>query len=238
MIPMPRLLRLGAAAASVVLVIASPAVCAAENAPAWADGWRITTQSPYGFTSGAAPGSFFFRSTPGAAFTAPNGTRNFNDMLAARSLGFARDLGLDTMQATIGARMAEPLITNGFTPAYDDRRYSGIGPRVGLEGSRQLQPSLSLDWQFGAAMLFGNRGSDNAGTVTSVLPYSASNSSVVNVDGLLGLSYWFNAASKLTVGYRADAYLKDSTNFAVPSSAKQSTDRIDHGPMVRFTIQK
>ena len=112
MISLPRLPRLGAAAAFIVLVIASPAVRAAENAPASADGWRITTQGPYGFTSGAAPGSFFFRSTPGAAFTAPNGTRNFNDILAARSLGFARDLGLDTMQATLGARVAAPLIAN------------------------------------------------------------------------------------------------------------------------------
>ena len=59
--------------------------------------------------------------------------------------------------------------------------------------------------------------------------------SVLNVDGLLGLSYWFNAASKLTLGYRADAYFNKSApalNFTTPAQT------IDHGPMIKFTIQK
>ena len=42
----------------------------------------------------------------------------------------------------------------------------------------------------------------------------ASSGSVVNVDGLLGLSYWFDTASKLTLGYRAD-YFKGSPAFNI-----------------------
>ena len=59
-------------------------------------------------------------------------------------------------------------------------------------------------------MLFSDRTFDsNGGVANPVLPSYASSGSVVNVDGLLGLSYWFDTASKLTLGYRAD-YFKGS----------------------------
>src|SRR5581483_1972607 len=198
--------------------------------------WRVITQTPYGFSSGGAAGSYFFH-PPGAAFGAMNATRGFSDVLVGRNLGFARDLGLDSLQATFGARMADPLAGNGVAPAFDDRRYVGIGPRVGLEGSKKLPLSWSIDWQVGAAMLFGDRSADANG-VAVVPNYANANSSAVNVDGLLGLSYWFNAASKLTVGYRADAYLKNGGQLNAVAPAGQTGDRLDHGPLVRFTIQK
>lgn len=229
---------LGAGVLSITLLAAAPAL-AAEQPNAWKDGWSISTQGPYGFNSGGAPGSFFFQGQPGTAFTPSNGTRGFTDILAARSLGFGRDLGLDSMKATFGARMAEPLVSNGLTPSFDDRRHVGVGPRLGLEGSKQLRSSWTVEWQVGAAMLFGDRSADVNGATASLLPsYAAGNGSVVNVDGLLGLSYWFNAASKLTLGYRADAYFKGSSSVAPGLPAAQSADRLDHGPMVRFTIQK
>jgi hypothetical protein len=232
---------LGAGVLSMAL-LAGSAAHAAEQPAAWVDGWSIRTQGPYGFTSGGAPGSFFFQSTPGTAFTSANGTRGFNDILIGRSLGFGRELGLDSMNATIGARVAEPLITNGFTPGtpvLDDRRHVGMGPRLGLDGSKQLQPSWTVDWQVGASVLFGDSTTDVNGAAASVLPsYKSTNSPVVNVDGLLGLSYWFNAASKLTLGYRADAYFKNSSSFSPGLPAAQNADRLDHGPTVRFTIQK
>ena len=53
---------------------------------------------------------------------------------------------------------------------------------------------------------------------------------MVNVDGLLGLSYWFDTASKLTLGYRAD-YFKGSPAFSVTGATAESTDRVDHGPI-------
>lgn len=238
MLPLPPMIRLLLAAGvlSIAMLAGSTALFAAEQPSAWAEGWRISTQGPYGFSSGGAPGSFFFQSTPGTAFTSANGTRGFNDIMVARSLGFGRDLGFDSMNATIGARTAEPLITNGFTPALDDRRHAGSGPRVGLEGSKKLQSSWSVDWQVGAAMLFNGRTADGASA--SILPnYGGANSSVVNVDGLLGLSYWFSTASKFTLGYRAD-YFKNSSSFSAGLPAAQNTDRLDHGPVVRFTVQK
>jgi hypothetical protein len=198
------------------------------------DGWQFSTQGPFGFSSGGAPGSFYFHATPGTAFESSNGTRGFVDYSMAHGLSFGRELGIGNMQATFGVRASEPLISNGFTPAYDDRRFVGAGPRVGLQGSNQLQSSWSIDWQVGAAMLFDDKTLDT-GNVNPVIPNYASGGSMFSVDGLLGLSYWFNAASKLTLGYRADAYFNKNApalNLNTPSQT------IDHGPVIKFTIQK
>jgi hypothetical protein len=216
-------------------------VAAEETAPAKRDtAPRLSVQTPYGFSSGGSPGSYYFQTTPGSVFNSYNGTRGFTDVAVAQPLGFAREYGLGSISATLGARLAEPLIANGFTPAIDDRRFAGAGPRLGLQGSAPVNSAWNLEWQVGASMLFNNGAYAGAGTASSAAPYSGAQSgSVINVDGLLGLTHWFDAASKLTLGYRADAYLKNSQQLnlgGVPPP--QNADRVDHGPMVRFTIQK
>lgn len=226
------LLRAGILSA-IAAVTALPAR-ADDTQPAKQDRWQFSIQGPFGFSSGGAPGSFYFHATPGTAFESFNGTRGFVDYSMTHGLSLGRDLGIGNTQATFGVRVAEPLISNGFTPAFDDRRYTGSGPRLGLQGSSQLPASWSLDWQVGAAVLFGDK--SLAGDANPAIPnYAASTGSVLSVDGLLGLSYWFNSASKLTLGYRADAYFNKGTpalNYNTPSQT------IDHGPMIRFTIQK
>ena len=222
-----------------LLVVTLPA--RAEDAPAGLqDRWHFSVQTPYGFGSGGSPGSYYFQTTPGTAFSAYNGTRGFTDLSVAQPLGFARELGIGKVEATFGARVAEPLIANGFTPSVDSRRYLGVGPRLGLQGNAPVNSSWSVEWQVGASMLFGNGNSDGSNATNPLAPYSGSQTgSVVNVDGLLGLSHWFDAASKLTLGYRADAHLKDSTSLGLGGTPPaQNPDRLDHGPMVRFTIQK
>ena len=223
-----------------LLAAASP-LRAEDAAPAKRDtAPRLSVQTPYGFSSGGSPGSYYFQTTPGTAFNSYNATRGFTDLTVAQPLGFVRELGIGSVSATLGARVSEPLIVNGFTPAIDDRRYAGAGPRVGLQGNAPVNSSWNLEWQVGASMLFNNGALAGSATASPVTQYSASQTgSVVNVDGLLGLTHWFDAASKLTLGYRADAYLKNSQQLnlgGVPPP--QSADRIDHGPLVRFTIQK
>ena len=229
------------AAALLVAVLPARAQESTQDAPAsLQDRWHLSIQTPYGFNSGGSQGSYYFQTTPGTAFSAYNGTRGFTDLSIAQPLGFVRELGIGKVEATFGARVAEPLITNGFTPALESRRYLGVGPRLGLQGNAPVSSSWAVEWQVGASMLFGSGNSDGSNATNPLAPYSGSQSgSVVNVDGLLGLSHWFDAASKLTLGYRADAHLKDSTNLGLGGTPPvQSPDRIDHGPMVRFTIQK
>ena len=223
-----------------LLAAASP-LRAEDAAPAKRDtAPRLSVQTPYGFSSGGSPGSYYFQTTPGTAFNSYNATRGFTDLTVAQPLGFVRELGIGSVSATLGARVSEPLIVNGFTPAIDDRRCAGAGPRVGLQGNAPVNSSWNLEWQVGASMLFNSGALAGVATASPATQYSASQTgSVVNVDGLLGLTHWFDAASKLTLGYRADAYLKNSQQLnlgGVPPP--QNADRIDHGPLVRFTIQK
>jgi hypothetical protein len=92
-----------------------------------------------------------------------------------------------------------------------------------------------VDWKVGASVLSGDRSYDSA-VVNPLVPNQAG-SSALNVDGLLGLSYWFSSASKLTVGYRAD-YFKTSPTLNLSGAAADSGDHINHGPMIRFSVQK
>lgn len=221
-------------------VLAARLPAHADDAPTdKQDGWQFGVQGPSGFsgfTSGGARGSFYFQATPGTAFASGNGTRGFTDYSLAHGLSIGRDLGIGNVQATFGVRVADPLLSNGFTPAFEDRRYLGAGPHLGLQGSNRLESSWSVDWQIGAAVLFNDKSAGADGNVNSPIPnYAATSGSVVNVDGLLGLSYWFNSASKLTLGYRADAYFNKS---APPLNFNTPAQTIDHGPVIKFTIQK
>ena len=224
------------AGATAALVLLAAPLHAEETDAEARKGWEFTIQSPYGFASGGAQGSYYFQTTPGTAFGSLNGTRGFTDLSIARNFGLGRELGIGNTQITAGVRTAEPLIANGFTPSLDPRRFVGSGPRLGLAGDKPLDSSSAwrVEWQVGAAMLFNDQISANNTVVSNYA--TAPGGSLVNVDGLLGLSYFFNAASKLTVGYRADAYFKGSSGNS--AGLPPPTDHIDHGPMVRFTIQK
>ena len=198
------------------------------------DDWQFVTQGPLGLSSGGSRGSFYFQATPGTAFTSFNGTRGFVDYSMTHGLRFGNDLGIGDLQATFGVRVSEPLISNGFTPAFDDRRFTGAGPRIGLQGNNRLQ-SWSLDWQLGAAMLYSDKTLEAGNSNPAIPNYAAGNGSVLSVDGLLGLSYWFSSASKLTVGYRADAFFNKNAPAVNLNTPPQT---IDHGPVIKFTIQK
>jgi hypothetical protein len=227
---------------SVALLAMSPGARAAQPSPVWKDGWTINTPGKSNWVADGTASPFapstFFQGTPQTSFS-PGSAKDpygFADYSIGRTLGIARDYGLGNVQATFGARVSEPLAGNGSTPAYDPRRFIGSGPRLGLQGNKPLQSSWVVEWQVGASMLFGDRTLDaNGGVSNPVLPSLASSGSVFNVDGLLGLSYWFDTASKLTVGYRAD-YFKGTPALNITGAA--SDNAVDHGPIVRFSIQK
>jgi hypothetical protein len=224
---------------SVVLLAAPPGARAGEPSPVWKDGWTINIPGQSNWVSDGTPSPFYLQSTPSTPYV-PGSVKNpygFADYSIGRTLSLGQELGLGNMQATLGVRMAEPLASNGFTPSFDPRRYLGVGPRLGLEGNQPLQSSWVVEWQVGAALLNGNRTFDTGGgVINSPLPNFANSGSVVNVDGLLGLSYWFDSASKLTLGYHAD-YFKGSSAFNIGTAA-DNANRVDHGPLVRFSIQK
>src|SRR5262245_40514425 len=91
-----------AALAAVLLAAASP-LRAEETAPAKRDtAPRLSLQTPYGFNSGGSPGSYYFQTTPGTAFSSYNATRGFTDLAVAQPLGFVREYGIGNVSATLG----------------------------------------------------------------------------------------------------------------------------------------
>lgn len=221
-------------------VLAAPyGARAAEPSPVWKDGFTINIPGQSNWVANGTSSPFDVQSTPSVPFSpgSVNNPYGFADYSIGRTLGLARDYGLGNVQATLGVRMSEPLASTGFTPSFDPRSYRGVGPRVGLEGNKPLQSSWVAEWRVGASLLSGARAYETNGNVANaVLPNYASSGSVLNVDGLLGLSYWFDTASKLTLGYRADYFKGSALNIS--GNAAETTDRIDHGPVVRFSIQK
>ena len=102
-----------------------------------------TFRAPATGSSDGAPSPYALQNTPATPY-APGSTKDpygFADYSIGRTLGFGRDYGLGDIQATLGVRMSEPLAANGFTPAYDPRRYLGVGPRMGFEGNKALPSS-------------------------------------------------------------------------------------------------
>lgn len=218
-------------------------VRAAEPSNVWKDGWTINLPGRSNWVSNGTPSPFdssTFSSAAVAGFT-PGTVKDpygFADYSVGRTLGFARDYGLGNVQATVGVRMSESMAGVGFTPSVDSRRFLGIGPSVGLEGNKPLQPNWTMEWRVGAAMLSGGNTIDtNINPGSPALPNYTSSGSILNLDGLLGLSYWFDSASKLTVGYRAD-YFKGAPALNMTGTGADAGNHVDHGPMVQFSVQK
>ncbi len=46
---------------------------------------------------------------------------------------------------------------------------------------------------------------------------------------------WFDSASKLTLGYRADYFKVSSPSLNLSGTPETA---VNHGPMIRFSIQK
>ena len=223
------------------LLATSPAVRASEPSAVWKGGWTINVPGDSRWVSDGAPTSFSYQSSPSTPYT-PGLAKDpygFADYSLGHTLSFAHEYGLGNMQATLGVRMAEPLATDGFTPSFDPRRYMGVGPRLGLEGNASLPSAWVIEWKVGASVLYSDRSFDgSSGVANPVMPSFANTGSVVNVDGLLGLSYWFDSASKLTLGYRADYFKGGTPTFNISGNTADTTDRVNHGPMIRFSIQK
>jgi len=222
---------------SVALLAAAPDPRAAEPSAVWKDGWTINTPGGSNWLADGTASSFYSPGAPSAPYT-PGLARDpyaFADYAIGHTLPFGRDTGLGDMQATLGARVAEPLARNELSPAFDPRRYMGAGPRIGFEGNKPLQSSWIVEWRAGASVLYTDRTFDTgSGAANPLLPNTISSGSALNVDGLLGLSYWFDSAAKLTVGYRAD-YFKTSPTFNITATAADNA--VNHGPLIRFSIQ-
>jgi Legionella pneumophila major outer membrane protein precursor len=131
--------------------------------------------------------------------------------------------------------------------------FRGAGPRVGVDGAIPLPAGFQVDYQAGAAALFGTRRFeqevDDFATVTSTVPpagtVSASQQSsatdhrvtaVGNVDLQVGLAYWVMPNFKVSASYRLDAYFGALETLDVAGN-QQLIDRLYHTALITGAVK-
>jgi hypothetical protein len=142
-----------------------------------------------------------------------------------------------------------------LTSLAQSSRFIGVGPRLGLEGSRLFHDSWSFDYSGDIAALFGNQNFSQSSTGNSLFDPSAlqfntglgapsSNSiqrptTVFNADLQLGVSYWISRNVRFSASYRIDAYFNVLPGLSTTNDITklQSTDRLMHGPRIGVTAQ-
>jgi outer membrane protein OmpA-like peptidoglycan-associated protein len=154
------------------------------------------------------------------------------------------ELGYNTMLGGLGvrlfagarfARFSHDNKISGFTDGMGtffknlDQRFTGIGPRIGLDFSARLGNSnFSIFGDVAGSLLFGKLRTKVSGDVVCMGDCSDSESRKVwNLEGQVGLGYEIAPAVTIGAGYRAEYW------HHVAEIATQN-NRLMHGPFVRI----
>jgi hypothetical protein len=130
--------------------------------------------------------------------------------------------------------------------------FIGVGPRVGADVAARLGDSnFGLSGMAAAAAIYGVERSDFDATV-SIIPGPggtipiANNADeefkfVYNLEGALGLDYYLNDQTKVTLGYRGEALLNVGSGTSSPDDKmggdgeSETTTRFVHGPTLKLS---
>ncbi len=118
-------------------------------------------------------------------------------------------------------------------------RFTGGGPRLGIDGTIPLGHGWALDYLGGMAALYGARSLDVT-TAGNAVPFGfnsfgvSDNVVLLNIDAQAGLSYWITPGLKVTAGYRFDGYW-GALKTIDAAGAVSNEDRFYMGPTVRLT---
>jgi len=170
------------------------------------------------------------------------------ETITSIDLEIGRDIGIGSFQGrgTFGIRSLgyDATVEGHYYDEWDDEEYdykntssfSGIGPRLAIEGQFPLANNLSVDAEVGVAVLFGTRTRSYNNSTYDGDGYSSyeSDEIVSNTDASLAVSYQIGEKSKISLGYRTDIY----TNL-VNSGGKggSSNALINSGAFLKY-IQK
>jgi hypothetical protein len=194
-------------------------------------------------------------------------TRKETNWVADFMIG--RDFGLGTgdTQLKAGVRVARiegttdgsGLLTSA-TSAYlltqkysQTSKFTGVGPRVALEGNQPLVGPWSLDYEGGIAVLFGKHSLTQTGSSPQLTPgggffanncatgcpaniSSSSNKPVFNADAMLGIAYAITPYAKLSLNYHVD-YYANAMRTVNSAGAFSDTYRLYHGPSLRLALK-
>jgi len=120
--------------------------------------------------------------------------------------------------------------------AYLKSRFQGLGPRVAVEGSMPISGQWGVDYGAGAAYLFALKRDRTFALYSGDQITQSDKKGVFNLDASLALTYNFTPATKLALGYRADAYFNalPGIDFTKVGGETNAT-RVYHGAFLRLT---
>ena len=125
------------------------------------------------------------------------------------------------------------------------QRFSGVGPRLGIDAAIPLTQNLRADLGVAGALLYGKRKMDVDGSYYSGFgpdgDFSNSSSKsawVPNVEASVALTYLLGANASISAGYKAEQFwnIMPTADINTHSTDSGSDDRLIHGPFVRLTI--
>jgi hypothetical protein len=123
-----------------------------------------------------------------------------------------------------------------------DRKFTGIGPRIGFDAVMPLSDQFSFDLGAAGALLFGKQKFEASGSYDSnfgaggdIDEKRSKNVVVPNLEADAALSWRMTDEAKFSLGYRVDSYFDVFDNGGVFDSRDEG-DRIIHGPFIKLTI--
>ncbi len=215
-----------------------------ESASINTDGVTESAAPPWAFGPGAQVGGQYATGT--AKFDVDNG-----NLLFSHLINLSNHFQIKPFAGLSTAQLKEDLTSTytGIAPdaddhpytitSYEDSKFLGVGPRLGLDGTYLISQNFGLTAEMGGSLLTGSMksttnfdayGSGNLTTAHTALADDSRVQVVPEVDSKLGLSYQmaFKSGADFSVqaGYMISAYI-DGINQVVPS--QMVPDSFNHG---------
>jgi hypothetical protein len=122
------------------------------------------------------------------------------------------------------------------------QKFSGIGPRLGMDAGFPLTQNLRADLGVAGAVLYGKRKVKVDGSYSGFGAYDFSSSSskhvwVPNAEASVALSYLLTPNASISAGYKAEQFWNVMPTVSdVNSLSTGNDDRLIHGPFLKLTI--
>ena len=138
---------------------------------------------------------------------------------------------------------------SGFGPDTDvasghakiERKFTGIGPRIGFDAMMPLSEQFSFDVGAAGAVLFGKQKFEASGNYSysgfseDINEKRSKFVAVPNLEASAAFSWLITENAKFSLGYRVDSYFDVYDNGDVFGDRDEG-DRIIHGPFIKLTI--
>ena len=214
------------------------------------DDWSVAVGLRYGMANKESDGSSFYYSDFNA-----DADMSYKENHLVVDLEIGRDVGLGnggTARVFGGLRFARFDGDGDFSAYYYSgspisldadatHRFTGVGPRIGVDASIPLAENVRVDIGVAGAALYGRRKLKVKGTYSSFYGRSydiddseSKNVIVPNVEASVALIYLLGANARISAGYKAEQFWNIMPTF--DNFGSGNDDRLIHGPFVRLTI--